>query len=221
MAINVFLDCPDNCDDDLLLPGIEQEQDCTNWLPHDSQVSDLFIFPVGSPLPSDWTDPLTWAGLINNLDETNGAGKWVVGEGGIQTTEIIVLDQPKKREKVTGRTLLLSFEVQNLTPNMYTFLRALQCGWTNFTFYYRTVGGRLFGSANGGISPAQVDVDLPLEDNRDEFETAVIGIQFETDATPDRTDSNLDDVLMQEHPWITPGGDPWVTPDDDSWIWSL
>lgn len=220
MAINTFLSCPDNCDDAFLLPGIPQDQDCTNWLPKDSQVGDLFIFPTTAAKPSDWTDPATWGGTLNNSDETNTFGKWIVGEGGVEAIQLTVLDLPKKKERVTGRTYLLSFEVEHLTEAMYEFLRVFQCGWTNFTIFYRTVGGRLFG-ADGGIIPIAVDVDFPLEDGRDDFETAVVGITFEADGTPDRVDaSDLDDILSQINPWITPDGDEWVTPDGDAWVWT-
>lgn len=221
MAINTFLSCPDNCDDDLLLPGIPQDQDCTNWLPKDSQVGDLFIFPKTAPKPSDWTDPATWAGTLNNLDTSNAAGKWLVGEGGVEAIQLTILDLPRKKERVTGRTYLLSFEVDHLNPNMYEFLRAFQCGWTAFTIFYRTIGGRLFGAA-GGIIPIAVDVDFPLDDGREEYETAVLGITFEADASPDRVDAeDLDEVLEQLHPWVTPGGDEWTTPGGDPWVWSF
>jgi hypothetical protein len=220
MAINTFLSCPDDCDDDLLLPGIPQDQDCTNWYPKDSQVGDLFLFPSTAPKPSDWTDPNTWSGTINNVDTSNAAGKWIVGEGGVDAVQITLLSLPKKKERVTGRTFVLSFEIDHLSGSMYAFLRAFQCGWTNFTFFYRTVGGRLFG-ADGGIIPISVDVDFPLDEDREEFETAVVGITFEADATPDRVDgSGLDDVLATLNPWITPDGDEWVTPDGDAWVWS-
>lgn len=218
-ARNLFLTCPEDCDEDFLLPGLTTDQDCFDWVPKDSQVSDLFLFPNTAALPTDWTDLTTWAGLISNSDTNNQAGKWVVGEGGLEVARVTLLELPKKKEKVTEKEYLLFLEIDNLNPPMYAFLRKFQCGWTDFVFFFLTLGGRLFGK-EGGIKPSAVDVDFPLEEDRDGYETAVIAITFISDGSPDRTDVDPG-VLEEEYPWITPGGDSWITPGGDEWVWTF
>lgn len=218
MAINTFLSCPEDCDTDVLLPAISQDQDCTTWIPKDSQVGDLFIFPRLATLPDNWTEAGDWQFLLNNLDITNTTGKWLVGMGGVDPVEIELTELPKKKARVSGRKYVLTFEIPNLGQLMYDFLRHFQCNWTDFVFFFRTVGGRLFGK-DGGISPSFCDVDFPLEEPRDGTETAIVTIIFYADGAADRADgTDLIDVLDTMGPWIDPDGEPWVTPDGDWWI---
>jgi hypothetical protein len=188
MAITNFLNCPEDCDTDVLLPAISQEQDCTSWIPKDSQVCDLFIRPTGAPDPFDWTDPDVPidAETIDNTEDANANPKRLVGEGGVSIPEKQIVDYPKKKSRITSRDYTLSMRFRNLTDEMYAFLRQFQCGWTNFTFYYATVGGRLFGKEDLGVPPLRVDVDFPLGEGRDDKEEAVLTITWNADADPDR-----------------------------------
>lgn len=188
MALINFLTCPEDCDTDILLPAISQDQDCSTWVPKDSQVCDLFIVPSGAPDPFDWTTPATPAdgATINNAEALNAAPKRLVGEGGIAVPEKRIIDYPKKKSRIADRDYTLQMRFRNLTDEMYAFLRKFQCGWTNFTFYYGTVGGRLFGKQAAGIPVQRVDVDFPLGEGRDDKEEAIVTIIWNADGDPDR-----------------------------------
>ena len=62
----------------------------------------------------------------------------------------------------------------NLADAQRWFLKYLQCGRTDFVFYYQTVGGRLFGGAEG-LQPYFVSATLPHETD---YETGSIEIRF-------------------------------------------
>jgi hypothetical protein len=188
MALINFLTCPEDCDTDVLLPAISQDQDCSTWVPKDSQVCDLFIVPTGAPDPFSWTVPATPADAttIDNTEALNAAPKRLVGEGGIAVPEKRIIEYPKKKSRIADRDYTLQMRFRNLTDEMYAFLRQFQCGWTNFTFYYATVGGRLFGKQNAGIPVQRVDVDFPLGEGRDDKEEAILTIVWNADGDPDR-----------------------------------
>lgn len=191
MALINFLTCPSDCDTDVLLPAISQDQDCTTYVPKDSQVCDLFIVPSGAPDPFDWTDPTAPedAATIDNTEALNAAPKRLVGEGGVAVPEKQIIEYPKKKSRISDRDYTLTMRFRNLTDTMYAFLRQFQCGWTNFTFYYGTVGGRLFGKEEAGIPVLRVDVDFPLGEGRDDKEEAVLTITWNADGDPDRWDN--------------------------------
>lgn len=189
MAINTFVSvCAEDCDGTVLYPSIEDDQSCTNFETFESQISDLYI------VPTDATDPFTWAtteaitgvvGNINNSDETNGSTKWLKGEGSIDVPAKTIIEIFDFKNKTSKRRYTLQFVVKNMSYAMYEFLRAIQCGSLNFNFYYANYGGHLFGK-DGGIEPAEVDVDLPQGGGRDSIEQGTITLQWEAKIDPER-----------------------------------
>jgi hypothetical protein len=214
MAFNDFCACVD-CDTTFTFPAISEEQNCTFDLEF-SQVSGLILIPDGAPLPDDWTDRASWSGIVNNSNETNDAGKYISGEGGVDVPEKDLLEYPKRIEKVGKRVYAISFEVDNLSDESYGLLNGLQCGPTNFAVWIETVGGRLFGGPTG-ISPYFLDVDFPLEPGKDSSEYAVITILFEANCEPPRTDiEDIEDVFVSVGNWNT-GANDWWNPSDEPW----
>lgn len=192
--MNSFLSCPTDCSTPLLLPAIEQVQNCTNYKQAFSQISDLIIVPDGAPDPLDLTgapDAALVAASIDNMNVDNTKSRHIVGEGGVAAPEKITDEYPKRQSRTVFRTYTLTFNIKNLTDAQYEFLRALQCGWTGFSFYYANVGGHLFGDA-GGILPASVDVDFPLAEGRDDKEIATLTITWDADGDPPRYNKPAD-----------------------------
>jgi len=189
---NIFLDCPVDCDTDLLLVAIPEEQDCTSYDQQYSQVSDLVIQPTGATTPfASWsTTPTLVSGAIDNTVTDNSKCKWLVGEGGIATPTKEVSDYPKRKQKTTNRRYRLEHTIRNLTDAQYDFCRQLQCGWTGFTFWHADLGDYIYGSATG-IVPALVDCDFPKGAGRDDKSFATIIIEWDADGDPERRVSPL------------------------------
>jgi hypothetical protein len=185
---NDFISCPADCDTEFVFPAIPVDQSCSTYEQPFSQVCDLVIQPTGAAAPFDFTTPATptvVSSEIDNTDATNAKSKHLVGEGGVAVPEKDIGEYPKRQTRITNRVYTLVLNIKNLSDSMYEFLRGLQCGPTNFTFYYGTVGGRLFGP-DGGIEPSSIDVDLPLGEGRDDKEIGTITITWDADGDPDR-----------------------------------
>lgn len=188
MSLNTFLTCPADCDTALALGALPVNQDCTTYTQEYSQIRNLIIKPAAASSPLSWTGAPTVtavAGEIDNSDSTGAKSKILIGEGEITAPEKIVDEYPNRKERVSFRTYTLTHTIKQLDDSTYEFLRQLQCGDTDFTFYYDTVGGRLFGGA-GGITPKMIDVDFIYSGGREDKESAQIIVTFESDGEPDR-----------------------------------
>lgn len=184
--MNSFLSCPD-CGDELQLGAIDVNQDCTLYDQKYSQVCGIIFLADTATLPVDWTDANDWADVLDNGLAGNGKGKYLVGEGEIGEPDGDLTEYPKRRLRITNRLYDVDLTVKNLSDAQYDFLKQLQCGWVNFRFWIETVGGRLFGGANG-IDPATVNVSFIYSGGRNDKEEAIVTIQYESDGDPPRAD---------------------------------
>lgn len=189
--MNKFANCNTDCDGEFLFPDLEIDQDCITYDEGFSQISDIVFRPNGAPDPfTDFTTiPTITAGAIDNSKTDNTACRHLVGEGGVAVPEKIVEDRPKRRSRITMRKYTLSFTVRNLSATQYNFFLKLQCGATNFTFYYADVDNKLLGK-QGGIAPSSVDVEMPAGGGKDDKKIATVIITWEADSNP----------LMRESP---------------------
>ena len=188
MSLNSFLTCPADCDTALNLGALPVNQDCTTYTQQYSQIKNLIIQPAAANAALDWSSAPTVTaavGEIDNSDSTGAKSKILIGEGEIQAPEKQVDEYPNRKTRVNFRTYTLTHTIKQLDADTYSFLRQLQCGDTDFTFYYDTVGGRLFGGS-GGIEPKSIDVDLIYSGGREDKESANIIITWEADGEPDR-----------------------------------
>lgn len=190
MALQNFLTCPADCDTDLELGAIPEEQDCTSYPQLDSQVSDLIIVPSAASDPLDWADPtaptvVANPGGIDNTVVDNSASKRIVGEGEVPEPEEETMEYPKNKSKVVKRTYTLNHTIKQMDDDTYELLRQLQCGWTGFTFYYANLAGYGFGP-EGGITPTSVKAVMPLSGARGDKQFGRITITWEADGDPAR-----------------------------------
>lgn len=185
--MNNLLSCPADCDTDLLLPAITEEQDCTNYEQYNSQISDLYIIPnAASDIFASWSStPTLVSGAIDNANTDNTKAKWVVGIGNVPPPEKETTPYPKKKSKVSNRIFTLELRVPNMTTAQREFLRKFQCGWTGFTFYYADLSGFVYGKA-GGLAPKEIDVDFPAEGDNASKQYAIVRLVWEADADPER-----------------------------------
>ena len=190
--MNRFLDCGP-CD--VALPAIGNDQECAAYDQDDSQISDLIIVPLAAADPFDWTGaaPVYIANTINNAVSSLAYAKRLVGEGGIPVPEKNVVSLARNRQFVARRIYSTSFRVKNLDAGQYDFMRAFQEGWLLFRFYLLTDGGKLVGP-RGGIRPAFVDADLPLDRERGGKEWAEITLRWESDGDAPRYGASISDA---------------------------
>jgi hypothetical protein len=183
---NTFLTCPADCSTDLDYVAIDVDQDCIPALTK-SEVSDLFFVPDGAadPFTNFATTPTYTASSIDNTDTTNAKTKHIVGIGDIPDPTESETAFPKGQLAVTERIYTLNFTVMNMSDAQYAFLQQLQCGKTNFTFYYADRGDKLYG-IQGGIVPASVRVRMPKARGEGSVNQATIVLTWQADGDPDR-----------------------------------
>lgn len=169
----------------VLLPELPTSFDC-GLSPLLSQVCGLLILPKGAPGPSSWVLPDAMEAIIDNTVTDNSAGKWIVGRGGVDKPDEVVIELGKRSRKVGARLYTLDYEV-NIRPNgVYNFLTTLQTGYRGFNFWFNTLGGRLFGGPNG-ICPDFVTAWTEYSEEPDEVERGFIQLQWYADGDPPRT----------------------------------
>jgi len=189
MPINDFLTCPTDCTTAVTLPAISAVQDCSSYDQDFSQVWGFIYRPMDNSAPDPYTDwattPTATVGAIDNTEALNAKCKQLVGIGGVDVPELTVNTYPKKTERVVNREYTLRFRVLQLDAANYEFLRKLQCGSTDFTFYYENMGDWVFGKV-GGIEPKSIDVEFPLGSGDDDKQYAEIIVKWDADADPER-----------------------------------
>jgi hypothetical protein len=179
--INNLINCP-ACDDVFALPAIDVDQDCTSFDMFEGEVQYLYIRPTGAPdIFASWaTTPTYVADSVDNSVADNTKTKWLSGIGSIPAPEKEVTAYPGLKTRVSKRTSTLTFRVLNMTDAQREFLRTLQCGNTDFTFYVGTVSDHVFGKA-GGMVPKSSDANLPLESGAKQYGEIIITFEANAD----------------------------------------
>ena len=192
--LNRFGICPENCGE-LILPTLDVDQNCTDYETYASQVCGIY-FVQGLP-PTDWEDAAEWRARVDNGVVDPQGAKYLVGIGGLPVPEKVVRELPKFQDKTVKRRYTLTMRVLNLSDIQYNFLVSLQCGRTDYRFWYETVGGHLFGGPTG-IAPAATDADLPHGEGRQDTDEGIVTLQFESRTEPPRTGWTPLDTSDQE-----------------------
>ena len=174
------ISCPSGCDETMLFGVLVEDQNCVT-VPNLSQVSDLYIRPVGAVSPFDFSgggDPALIPSGIDNTDTTNAFTKWLVGIGGVAEPEETPYNGPKNSIAIIKRVYTLDFQFDVTNANHRDFARQLQCNPKNFTFWFGTLGGQLFGGEDG-ITPASSNAILSLGNGNEDYELGRIILRWE------------------------------------------
>jgi len=184
---NLLTGCPDDCADDFTLPAVAADQACTNYAQGRSQLNRLYIIPSGAPdIFADWaTTPTFVSASIDNTTADGSKAHEFVGMGELPAPEKTSLDYPDLRTKTESRLYAITFRVPNLNAAEYERARKLQCGNTDFTFYYGDLADYVYGKS-GGLEPEFVDVDFPKGGGNDDRNVAIITLRFRADGDPQR-----------------------------------
>lgn len=148
---------PHDCEE-ILLPELSVAQNCTLFEVYESQLCGLIM--TKGIAPEDWVNG--WSDVIANDVESEQAAKYLVGIGGVPPATVRYSEAPKGADVIARRDRIVTFRVTDFTNAQYNFLTRLQCGKTDFRFWFETVGGHLFGGPLG-IAPLFVFVDMPTD----------------------------------------------------------
>jgi len=184
--MNQFLEC--GCDHPVTLPALCSSFD-VHLAPKQSQVFALLFVPNGLAGPSDWTSATAVEGIVDNTVTDNSAAKVLIGRGGVDEPEEVIVTTGKTAQKVAKRIYTMQFELSPRTSQQYAFVRKFQKNYTAFSFWFATLGDRLLGGAQG-IKPHLVSAAFPYDATDDSPERAVLRIVWHADGDPDRTTIN-------------------------------
>lgn len=191
--VSSFTTCPADCEDDNLLPAIDEIQDCASYEQVKSQIHTLLIMPqVGGvsstdPFTDFATTPTATANAIDNTEALNVKAKLLVGEGGV-TSEEVKIPYPLNVDKVIERIYTLDMDFKNLSQAMYAFWQQVQCGNTDLTFYYCSGMGTtqwVYGK-QGGIPPKEMTVSFVKGKGREDRDSVNLKIIWLATGDPDR-----------------------------------
>ena len=150
--------------------------------PRLSQIVRVAILPNAAQLPTDWTDGATWDSVINNSSSTVAFGRMLYGKGSVTDPTETSVTLGKIDRTITRRRYVLEYEMVVNDLNR-TLLTKIQRGAKDFTFWYYTAAGMLFGGATG-IVPLVVTASIPLNGGANDFELGRLRIEFASDVDP-------------------------------------
>lgn len=184
--INTFTSCPADCDDVVLMPAVPVEQDCTSYPRYLSELGDLIIRWTGAtdPFAAFATTPTYVAASIDNANADNTKSKRLSIVGNVAVPSAEDVPYPKQLTKKGKKLFTGRFDVYQLDDGTYSMLQLMDCGATNFTFYY-TDEHWVYGK-QGGIVPASVSVEYPQNAGANNYAVATIVITWYGDTIPDR-----------------------------------
>jgi len=201
-SINQFLTCPEACSDSYLLPALPADPWCVNT-PGRSQIHSVVIAPCGTaaePFVNDGADTVTLVtpAEIDNDNADNTKSRQLVGIGSVAEHEATEVQLPLRRTAIVERLYTLTHRVPLADDATYNFMKALQCNYLAFRFWYVDMADKLYGTTvvalsttPGGIIPSKVNVQFPKGDGDEDRNYAVLEIQWYANGEPPRYDSPL------------------------------
>lgn len=151
--------CPDDCGDNSAPVSFDE---CAPEI-HEGQIAKVYITNIGNPL-TDWTDAVEW-GL--RLDDTASAADsiltlHVIGDKPIPTSD------PKEislgRKVIGNKEHLINIAVDETNDTNHEFMRTNECSG-QWTMWYETLEGLLFGGTEGIKGSLLLDMVIPESDS--------------------------------------------------------
>lgn len=200
MPLNNFLNCPEACDDSYLLPALPADPWCVNT-PGRSQIHSVVISPCGTAAEPfvNTTGVITLAtGEIDNDNADNTKSRQLVGIGSIAEHEAVEVALPLRKTAIVERLYTLQHRVPLADDDTYDFMKALQCNFLAFRFWYIDMADKLYGTTvaadsttPGGIFPQKVNVQFPKGEGDEDRNYAILEIQWYANGEAPRYDSPL------------------------------
>jgi len=196
-AINIFgvncssLDCPDGG----LGAMTAQSADCANV--YQSEVNSLVWWhptggSTGTPTNiTNWGATLATSDFdIDNADATDVKQKRIFGVGDMPSPEFSSVTVNNFNTVDIAGTWTLNFDIYDVGSSSYDYLRKLECSKVKPQFVFTTVGGKIYGDADG-ITPTQFRLSPVLERGEESIEKWVLTITWKSQTAPDRYDNPL------------------------------
>ncbi|NQX77516.1 hypothetical protein [Gilvibacter sp.] len=137
----------------------------------------------------DFRNPIVTPPVVDNTSPT--ALHRLFGKGTKPDTETTTASYFPQGSHVIRRLHTLTMEIPIQNNAVYDYLRELQACQVPLDFYYTTEDADIFGG-EVAIRSSSIDVQFPME--QDSYSKAVLTIQWNSLADPDRIDSPLPTV---------------------------
>ena len=185
MADNLFL--PDCGCDEVVSPAFEDVSESCPLPLVESEVKRLFlshVVPAGTHVsPADWTLLADWTAVIDNSNTTGTKVKWLRGKGSVASTPGAEIIRSGHVKTTLEDTNTLTFTVDSISPEIYSFLQAIKNCPSLFYIWIETVGGFLFG-APLGIKVSSKVIPFKLDEGVDAYETYQIILEWKANTFP-------------------------------------
>ncbi len=171
--------CP-ACDNPNILPVLP-DGECQDP-PVQSEICSLYF--GGTELPTDWTTPAGWTGVIDNTDTSGEKTKCLVGRGSKSEPEETNVEGAKNQDFTIEETTTIEFEVLNPhNQEVFAFLQQLKCNKYRGRIWFETLGCCLVGGERG-IPVSSVKVSFPYESGRESYKKAIVRVTYKCTQEP-------------------------------------
>lgn len=159
--------CPTDCTT-ADLPAIAMADCVDAMITEESEIQEIFMTindGAGAPKakPTSWTSKSDWLAVIADTGNDKVRKLNVIGDKPLADATTRTLS--KRRKKAGTKTQTINFDIDDISPANYDFMRQLQCGAT-VVIWYSTVGGYLYGGPNGfEVSVANIGEVLDRGEN--------------------------------------------------------
>lgn len=181
----------------------------------------MVLLPMGAALPTDWTTLAGWEGVIDNADESNQYAKYFEGIGEIPVPQKVFIENAKGYKRVANKQYDFNMEVISMSDQMLKFLKHLQCGAVDYTFWVLVSSGHILGGKNG-LSPSFQEVDFPFLRGVDSIQKALLNIEWHSLCDVDRAYiEDFETVVMSNiAPDVLGSADRITWGSSDKIVWS-
>jgi len=160
--------CPTTCE--AVLPSFKFDE-CNPEI-NNSQISKIYFKPRNAPPFADVSDPTEWAARLgNDSTEEDHDIRVLTGIGSLPKPTPAVANISLRRKRTTNRAYALTFRVDETNQANHDGMRQLQCGG-DYTIWYETIGGLLFGGNEG------IDANIDVGGNHGEGDDDIINHEY-------------------------------------------
>lgn len=173
--------CSDDCSSAMAAMAFEECNPETNG----AQISKIYITNLGNPL-TDVDDVVEWQGRLDNSAPAADSiiTMHVIGSKPVPTSN--EKDISLGRKIIGLKTHIINLKIDETNITNHEFLRQNECGG-NYTIWYETLDGKLYGG-NNGINGALL-LDLNIAESSDELTVFEGKFEWKSKFTEERTDS--------------------------------
>lgn len=178
--------CSANCEEqDLPIFSVD---DCNTEILK-SGINMLLFAKVSADSLDDWQNPAEWATRLSNSSTNANAIRYIKGTGALPEATVQTITYQVNKTKNIGKTRTLTFTVEEANLTIHDLFRHFECGG-QYRWWFRTVGGRLYGG-NDGITADQA-ANLVLNSGPEDYEQRTLALSWDAKFMPEATNSPIE-----------------------------